>query len=141
MSPALITPHRLSPTISPDATSVPSRSARSGIRRRCARAVVPVRDHRADDHGERRRHRQIDADADGERRNAQLLHRAERRVEQDEADADERADADHLPVEVAADHALRERGDERRLRRRQRIRRDDADVRRAGEPVRLARAG
>ena len=53
-----------------------------------------------------------------------LLHRAERRVEQDEPDADERADADHLPLEAAADHALRERGDQRRLRRGQRIRRD-----------------
>ena len=137
MSPALSTPHRLSPTISPDATSVPSRSARSGFGARRDRLVVPVRDHRADDHRERRRHREVDPDADGERRNAQLLQRAQRRVEQDEADADQRADADHLPLEVAADHALRQRRDERRLRRRQRIWRRHADVRRAGEAVRL----
>src|SRR6266550_5330999 len=31
INPALITPHKLSPTINPDATSVPSRSARSGF--------------------------------------------------------------------------------------------------------------
>ena len=31
MRPALMTPHRLSPTINPDATSVPSRSARPGF--------------------------------------------------------------------------------------------------------------
>src|SRR5258706_13036152 len=31
ISPALITPHKLSPTINPDATSVPNRSARSGF--------------------------------------------------------------------------------------------------------------
>ena len=59
------------------------------------------------------------------------------RVEQDQPDADQRADADHLPVEAAADDALRERRDQRRLRRGQRILRDHADVRRAGEAVRL----
>ena len=39
--------------------------------------------------------------------------------------------------EVAADDALRERGDQRRLRSRQRIRRDHADIGRAGEAVGL----
>src|SRR3569832_2177940 len=39
MRPALTTPQRLSPTINPDATRVPSRSARSGLGVRRARRL------------------------------------------------------------------------------------------------------
>src|SRR5918912_2830795 len=39
INPALITPQMLSPTMSPDATSVPSRSARSGFGERRTRPV------------------------------------------------------------------------------------------------------
>ena len=90
MRPALRTPNRLSPTIRPDATSVPSRSARAGILDVLRGLLVPRRDDGADDDRERRGHRQVDADAHRERRDAQLLHRAERGVERDEAGADER---------------------------------------------------
>ena len=88
----------------------------------CDALVVPVADDGADDDGERRGHRQVDADADGERRNAQLLQqrRASRRARITPTPTSS-ADADHLPVEAAADDALRERRDQRRLRRRQRV--------------------
>ena len=49
--------------------------------------------------------------------------------------ADERTNPDHLPLQVSADHALRERRDERRLRRGQWSIRNDADVRSSGETV------
>ena len=57
---------------------------------------------------------------------------AEQLVEDDRDDADRGADADHLPVEVAAEHAGGERRDQRRLRRRQRVR---PGAGRAGEAV------
>ena len=47
------------------------------------------------------------------------------------------APADHRPVEVAAEHALGERGDQGRLRRRQRVR---PGARHAGEAVARRRA-
>ena len=59
------------------------------------------------------------------------------RVQQDQPDADQRADPDHLPVEVAADDTLRKRRDQRRLRRGERILRHHADVCRAGEAIRF----
>ena len=59
---------------------------------------------------------------DGERRNPQFAQRAECRVEENETDTDQRADPDHRPFEMSADNALGEGGDERGLRRRQRIR-------------------
>ena len=137
MSPALSTPNRLSPTI------IPTRRARRAAPRvraphACRALVVPVPDDRAEDDREGRGHRQVDADADRERRNAQSLQRrrAPRRSAMTPSPTSS-ADADHLPVQAAADDALRERRDERRLRRRQRIRGDDADVRRAGESVGL----
>ena len=54
--------------------------------------VVELAEHRADHHRQGHRHRQIDADADRERRQAQQLRPAERRVEDDRDHADRGAE-------------------------------------------------
>jgi hypothetical protein len=105
-------------------------------KRTLSHAVVPVRDHCTHDDGKRGGHRQVDSNANGKRRNAQLVRCTEKCVEQNETDADDCPDAKHLPLQTAADYTLRERGDQRRLRCRQRMFRiKDADVRRACEAI------
>src|SRR5262245_25820267 len=76
---------------------------------------VPLRQHCADYDRKRRRHRQVNTDADGERGYADFFRGAECRVEQNQTNTDCCANADHLPFETAADHAFREGRDQSRL--------------------------
>src|SRR5207248_10137393 len=87
----------------------------------CAiRAAIekPAHDRTDDDH-EGALRGQINAQTDGERRHAHVPRRpCEDLIQQDDADAEQRADADQTPVDVRSDDALCERGYEARLRRR-----------------------
>ena len=109
---------------------------RSGLARAAARLLYQWPTTAPITTAKRRRHRQVDADADGERRNAQLAsrRRAPRRATISPTPTSTPMPI-IVPVEVAADDALRQRRDERRLRRRQRLLRDDAEVGRARESV------
>ena len=64
-----------------------------------------------------------------------LPKRTQHRIEDDQPDAHDRADAEHLPVERAADHALGEGRDERCLWSGEGMWRENADVRGAGKTV------
>ena len=83
--------------------------------------VVEIADRRADRDEQGQRHRQIDAHADRERRKRALAGLAQDFVDDDHADADRAAEPDQAPVEAAAEHALRDRRDQRRLRRGERV--------------------
>ncbi len=83
--------------------------------------VVPPPEHGAHYDRRRRRSRQIDAEPHRQRRQRVALRRAQRLVNGDDQRADQRADADETPVDLSSDHALRQRGDQRRLRRGQRL--------------------
>ena len=94
-------------------------------------------DHRADDHGERRRHRQIDSDADGERRKAQFFGGSQQLIDDDDGAAQRRSDTEHQPIQLLLDDALRQRGNQPGLRRGERFCHCGCDVRRADKSVRL----
>ena len=99
--------------------------------------VVPVADHCAEHHGKRRRHRQIDADADRERRQAQQLPRAKQFIDDHNDAAQTRANAEHQPVQLLLDDALRECRNQSRLRGRERFRHGSRDMGRTDKAVRL----
>eukprot|EP01136_Pigoraptor_vietnamica_P044888 Opistho-1_new@22173 len=95
---------------------------KAGVRTFRRPAVIEPATDRTDHDGQDDRHRQVDTDADRERREPQLARAAEQRVDDDEADPCEHAIAEHRPVKIAAEHALCERRDQPRLRCRQGLR-------------------
>ena len=77
-------------------------------------------DNRADHDHQRALRRQINSEPDRQRRNTHVFRRARKDfVQQNDADADQCADSDQTPIDVRGDDALRERGDQARLRCRQ----------------------
>ena len=139
--PAKITPNRLSPTIRPDAISTPSCLVARRFALPLGPLVVPAADQRAD---------QISSVATSAGR-CRCPRPAAAGAACREAPSSSsititptpisRADADQAPVEVAADHALGQRRDQRGLRRGQRVAPDRARARRRSRrPRRAGRA-
>src|SRR5262245_26434824 len=87
-----------------------------GIRHRSRPVLIPVANDGSNHDRERGRHRKINADAHGQRRNAQFLERPQRGIEHDESDPHQCADAEHFPLKMLSDHALRESRNKRGLR-------------------------
>ena len=132
--PALSTPNRLSPTIMPEATSTPNRSARA-LR---DAAVIEPADDGAHHHGKGGLHGKIDAKAHGQGRNAQQSAPcAGSRPAATMPAPITGADLDHAPVELAADHALRQCRHQIGLRRRQRLGRNGVQIGGTGKAVSL----
>src|SRR5574338_1140371 len=107
---------------------------RVAVRATFGATVEPGSDQGTDHNHQRRRRRQVDAQAHGQWRQTWTgLHHAEDLIENDDRHADTGTDGDQAPVDVVRDHALRQRRDQAGLRGGQRTR--GIGARSAEEPV------